>query len=51
MENKRKPRKVETDQERADNLKLSADWERHKSAGDDDALDAMVNQSIAQHGP
>jgi hypothetical protein len=50
MEKQRKPRKVATDQERADNLKLSADWDRHKSAADDDALDAMVKRSIDLHG-
>jgi hypothetical protein len=49
-ENKRKPRKIETDQERADRRKLAADWERHKSAGEDDAMDEMVRHSIRYRG-
>lgn len=50
MEKHRKRRRVESDQERADRLQDSADWKRHKSAGDDDAMDEMVRQSIKDCG-
>jgi hypothetical protein len=46
----RKPRKLETSQERAERAERSAGLARTEAAAQEDAIDAMVRQSINLHG-
>ena len=47
----RKPRLSETDEQRSAREDREAQKRRDDSAAEDRALDAMVRQSLKQHGP
>ena len=47
----RKPRPPETEKQRSAHADAEAQTRREDSAAADRALDAMVRQSIKQHGP
>jgi len=47
----RKPRMPETDEQRSDRVDRKAQIRIDDDAAADRALDAMVRQSIRQHGP
>ena len=47
----RKPRRIETPEQRADRLNAEHRQALDQALAEQDALDAMVRRSIAVHGP
>ena len=47
----RKPRRVETPEERKQRLMTEADFKRNEAAADEAAVDRMIRRNIEQYGP
>ena len=50
-ETARKPRKLETPEERQDRLKLEAEKRSHDRAAEEAEVDRMIRRNIELHGP